>query len=114
MSVREEVRSLIQMGPMPGEASVVADPSLDEHVEHLQKAIETITPPVTREEAELLISAFGPDGCFGLAWAVLHLIESAPGGAPLDAPPPSDANEWTRLLWDRLQRAKAWGISQPK
>jgi hypothetical protein len=114
VSIREEVRELSRLGSLPDEQSVVQTPSLDERVELFQHAIENIAPPVTREEAELLLSVFGPDTCFGLAWAVLHLIESAPGGAPFDVQPPDHANEWVRLLWQRLVRAKAFGGSQPR
>src|SRR3546814_3082236 len=30
-------------------------------------------------EATALAGVLGPDNCFGLAWTVVHLIESAPG-----------------------------------
>ena len=102
MGVRDEIRDLVALGPMPD-----SDTAEVEQVQRLQVAIEKITPPVTHEEAEALLTVFGPDECFGLAWAVLHLIESTPGEIPIAAKPPPDANEWVRLLWERAQRAKA-------
>jgi hypothetical protein len=35
--------------------------------------------PVTDKEACAMVRLFGPDDCFGLAWTLLHLIETAPG-----------------------------------
>lgn len=29
--------------------------------------------------ARALVQLFGPDDCFGLAWSLLHLIETLPG-----------------------------------
>jgi hypothetical protein len=73
-------------------------------VQRFQDAIERISAPVTREEGEALLAVFGPDECFGLAWAVLHLIESTPGGIPIDKPPAETENEWLRYLWERSHR----------
>ena len=106
MGIREEVHALISMGRLPSEEAVVATPELDGRIEQMQQAIELIVPPVTREEAEKLLGIFGPDSSFGLAWSVVHLIESAPGGTPLVSAPPPDANYWVRFLWDRARRAE--------
>jgi hypothetical protein len=48
-----------------------------------------------------------PDGnTFALEWALVSLIETAPGG-PLIVERPSDAaSPWLRLLWDRAQAAR--------
>jgi len=62
---------------------------------------------VNDEEAALLIECFGPDDCYGLAWALLHLIESAPGGIPLRSKPSPSSNEWIQLLWERSHLAGA-------
>lgn len=105
MSVREEVRVFVSMGPLPDEASAT-----EEQVNKLGEAIDKITPPVSREEAELLMTSFGaPDTCFGLAWAILHLIETAPGGPMLDAEPPDDANYWIKYMWIRIENGRRWG-----
>jgi hypothetical protein len=49
---------------------------------------------------------FGDDDCFGLAWTLLHLIESTPGW-PLPAALPDLRNEWVRRLRERAKRAGA-------
>jgi hypothetical protein len=99
MSVRKEVRELVALGSMPD-----SDTAQVEQVQRFQDAIERISPPVTHEEAEALLTVFGPDECFGLAWAVLHLIETTPGGIPIEKRPAATENEWIRFLWDRSHR----------
>jgi hypothetical protein len=101
MSVRKEVREFIDMGPIPD-----SDSATEEQLDRLGAAINKITRPITREEAELLVTAFGPDECYGLAWTLLHLIETAPGNAPVETEPPAEANEWVRRLWERAERGR--------
>jgi hypothetical protein len=91
--LRHEVERLVALGPLPDEE---ADAS---RIEQFQRALEAIAAPVSTEEAERLITVFGPDDCFGLAWTLLHLIESAPK-SPIRAAPASGANEWIRRLWE--------------
>jgi hypothetical protein len=101
MSIRQEVREFVRKGPLPDSRSASV-----EHLRELQEALEAITGPVTDDEAALLMTAFGPDDCFGLAWVLLHLIETAPGGAPITEDPGPDANEWVRRMWNSIQFAK--------
>ncbi|MCQ8120015.1 hypothetical protein, partial [Methylomonas rosea] len=63
----------------------------------------SVTKPVSNEEARALVKLFGPDGCFGLAWSILHLIESAPSW-PLTDCLVNSSNEWVALLRDRATR----------
>jgi hypothetical protein len=97
MSIRPEVQRLVDLGPFP--ASQEADP---DDVDHRGALLSSVTPPVTREEAAALLVCFGADEAFGLAWALVHLIESGP--LPLTARPADSENEWIRLLWDRAHR----------
>lgn len=97
-SIRPEVEAFLAVAPLP--ASRDAD---QENLERLTDLLVKISSPVSREEAIRLATAFGPDECFGLAWTLIHLIESAPGGAPLDAIPASN-NEWVVLLRERRGR----------
>ena len=103
MTVRKEVKEFVSRGPLPS-----PDEAQEEHLAVLSALLGQISPPVSVEEAALLMHSFGPDECFGLAWTVLHLIETAPGGAPIDTDaPPTDANEWVLTLWQRAHRTKA-------
>lgn len=99
MSIRNEVRRLVELGPFP--SSRDAD---EDDIARRGALLEGIAPPLTREEAAALLGCFGSDEAFGLAWALLHLIETAPGGAPLESKPADSENEWLRRLWDRSHR----------
>lgn len=98
MSVRSEVLRLVALGPLP-DASQATESDLKLRAE----IIEAIHPPISREEADALLGCFGGDDCFGIAWTLLHLLETTPGGAVRDAPRP-DANEWVHRLWARAHR----------
>ena len=108
MSARDEVREFVSMGPLPDEASSIKDDS-GRLLEEIGNDLHKITRPVTRDEAKLLMNAFGPDNCFGLAWTLVHLIESAPGGSIVEEEPPPDANEWVRHLWIAAENGRRWG-----
>ncbi|MEV0978358.1 hypothetical protein [Streptomyces sp. NPDC049915] len=43
---------------------------------------------------------FGPDDCYGVAWLLLHLIETGPNPV-LTEPPDAHAGPWRRRLWRR-------------
>jgi hypothetical protein len=68
------VERLVQIGPLPS-SSVATVPILQEREALLAK----VKPPITDSEARALVQLFGPDDCFGLAWSLLHLIETSPG-----------------------------------
>lgn len=97
-NIRPEVLRLSSRGPFPGESE-----ASDRELRDLQELLAAIRPPLSREEADLLLGNFGADDCFGGAWTLLHLLETTPGGAVKEAPPP-EANEWIRRLWDRAHR----------
>jgi hypothetical protein len=99
MSVRQAVADFVKLGPLP--PSSEAEETIAKHQIHLAH----IRRPISDEEAELLVRCFGPDECYGLAWALLHLVESAPGGIPVKTAPPESENEWIKRLWARSQRA---------
>jgi hypothetical protein len=92
--IRQEVRAFVDLGPLPP-----SDASEEEIARHEQALVE-ITMPVSQDEASLLIASFGPDDCFGLAWTLLHLVESAPT-PPLTRDPGPESNEWLCRLWLR-------------
>jgi hypothetical protein len=98
MSVRPEVLRLAALGPLP-DASGATESDLKLRAEYL----EAIRPPLTRDEADALLGCFGNDDCFGIAWTLLHLLETTPGGAVRDAPA-RDANEWVLRLSARAHR----------
>ncbi|MFB7984167.1 hypothetical protein [Streptomyces vinaceus] len=92
--MRPEVQMFVADGPLPDwDAS-------EEEIDRRAEQIEAIPKPVTREEARALVSRFGPDDCYGVAWALLHLIETGPNPVLATDPGPV-ANEWHQRLFLR-------------
>ena len=90
------VLNLSSSGTLPTEDAQVAE------VEAAERLIDAIEAPLTDQEAEALLACFGSDVCFGLAWSLLHLIETSPTAFP-PVEPETTANPWVRLLWERQQ-----------
>lgn len=93
--MRSEVQAFVAGGPLPGWD---AD---ENEIDRRVKQLEAIPRPVTADEAQALAGCFGPDDCYGVAWTLLHLIETAPGPVPVVQPPDPDADEWHHTLWNR-------------
>ena len=96
--MRKEVQELARLGPLPDCETVQ-----EEQLTTYESLISSIVPPVSDAEASSLVRLFGPDECYGLAWALLHLIETAPGW-PLHDCLKDDRNEWTERLRLRAER----------
>jgi hypothetical protein len=103
--IRDEVRRLFKMGPLP--AAMSAD---IKSLKRQQELLQEIKPPISDEEARLLCKLFGPDDCFGLAWSILHIVETAPSW-PLEDCLAGASNSWLLLLADRAERGGKKGPS---
>jgi hypothetical protein len=106
--MREEVKELAKMGPLPS-YKIAMQPDQLEKLERYGQLIVSIRKPVTDEEARVLASLFGPDDCFELEETLIHLVESAPGW-PLWDCLEDTSNEWIQTLRRRLENA---GIGSP-
>ena len=93
MSIRVTVQELLSLGELP-ESARAEEQSLDRWI----AALNAINPPVTDEEALALAELFGPDECFGVAWSLLHLIETAPGH-PQPREEVFKRSAWLRTVW---------------
>lgn len=103
--IRDQVREFVRLGcPLPSEQDNTEEG--DEAFDEMERALHAIEKPVTDEEARLLVTCFGDDDCFGLAWTLLHLVESAPSPV-VNSRPPDDANAWISRLWMRYQNSLA-------
>ncbi|MEV6018293.1 MULTISPECIES: hypothetical protein [unclassified Streptomyces] len=92
--MRREVQTFVADGPLPDwDAS-------EEEIDRRGQQLNAVLKPVTGEEAKALVACFGPDDCYGVAWTLLHLIETGPGPVLTTEPGP-DANEWHQRLYDR-------------
>lgn len=99
-TVRHSVVALAEEGRFPSsiEAASVDNPRLD----NIEKLLGEIAAPLTDTEAALLLKCFGPDSLFGLAWALVTLVESAPGWpVPELYRQNDDPGEWLDLLRKR-------------
>lgn len=96
--MRTEIKRLLLLGPLPSEDDATVD-----HLRLIEDILKTVSKPLTNDEARALVSLFGSDGCFGVAWSFLHLIETAPGWPLLDCLVNLD-NEWIASLRDRAIR----------
>ncbi|AGP56144.1 hypothetical protein [Streptomyces rapamycinicus] len=96
--MRTEVRAFVADGPLPDEGA--SGEEIDRRVEQL----DAISGPVTAQEARALADCFGPDDCHGVAWTLLHLIETGPNPV-LTVKPEPDADEWHDRLWTRAVNA---------
>ncbi|MFI7316760.1 hypothetical protein [Streptomyces venezuelae] len=79
--MRPEVQSFVADGPLPDWDAT------EEEIDRRERRLAAISRPVTREEAAALATCFGPDDCYGVAWTLLHLIETAPGPVPVSQLP---------------------------
>ncbi|MFJ2016205.1 hypothetical protein [Streptomyces nodosus] len=93
--MRPEVQAFIADGPLPD-----WDGSEDE-IDRRYEQLRAISRPVTAEEAQALATCFGPDDCYGVAWTLVHLIETGPGPVPSVTRPASDSGNWHETLWLR-------------
>jgi hypothetical protein len=98
---RTEIQELLKFGSFPSEQQVNLD-----LIRQQEALVKKIKSPVTDEEAKALLTIFGPDDYFGLAWTLLHLIETAPNW-PINECLVETSNEWVKRLKQRAQRGKA-------
>lgn len=109
--MRQAITELVRMGPLPSEA--LADEAyLMQFGDVLEVVVQdTKERPLTNEEARALVGLFGPDDCFGGAWTLLHLIESAPGW-PIENCLHNTSNEWIRRLKQRAENARRQSLAR--
>jgi hypothetical protein len=100
MHIRREVSEFAGLGRLPSE-----DASAEIIAGH-QAALEKISRPVNSDEAKVLMTCFPAtdEDCYGLAWSLLHLIETA--REALELPETRPTEPWVALLWDSRARAR--------
>lgn len=96
--MRKEVQELSNLGPLPD-----CETAEEEQLKMYESLLSSITPPLSDAEARSLVPLFGPDECYGLAWTLLHLIETAPGW-PLHDCLQDTHNPWRERLRLRAER----------
>lgn len=98
--MRDDVRRLVALGHVPREGDS------EDYWEEFEARLHSVTRPITEDEAEALLTLFNveeeEDGR-GLAWTLIHLIESS--GMMMREPGPKDG-AWQNLLRERVERTK--------
>src|SRR5215470_20003655 len=107
--MRETIAELVRLGPLPSE-----DQADDEYLKCFEETLKEVVQdakqqPLTNEEAKALVGLFGPDECFGGAWTLLHLVESAPGW-PIEECLQDTRKEWVARLKRRVENARRYGV----
>lgn len=97
--MRTAIKELLALGPLPA-----SDRASVGQLQRFEAALEAITRPLAQDEATELAKLFGPDDCFGLAWSLLHLIETAPDLSSV-LTQADETNYWIRFIWERLARS---------
>lgn len=106
--MREAVRQLLRMGPLPPINLNLEDESLDGLFNRYADLLNSIERPVTDEEAKTLLTLFDPDDAGEIVWTIIHLVETAPSWpmrAHLESLPES---EWVEVLKQRAIRGGIW------
>lgn len=96
--MRKEVQELLNLGPLP-DSEMAEEGQLKKY----ESLLHSVAPPISDAEARSLLRLFGSDDCYGLAWTLLHLIETAPGW-PLHDSLQDAHNPWYECLRLRAQR----------
>jgi hypothetical protein len=91
--MRDAVQDFIRLGPLP-ESSAATEEDFAKRV----TALNAVSAPITDEESLVLAECFGPDECFGVAWTLLHLVETAPNH-PRPREEVFQRSEWLRTVW---------------
>jgi len=95
--LRSQIQQLINMGPLPDSSSATS-----EQLVCYQNLLESIPLPVNDDEAIVLASLFGSDDCYGMAWTLIHIIETSPHW-PLAECLNDVRNEWILNLRTRAE-----------
>ena len=93
--MQHAVNLLVQLGSLPKSNAATA-----QLLEKYESAFSEIKTPISDAEAYALVRLFGPDDCFGLAWTLLHSIETAPSWLNEEALA-GLSGDWIDLLRER-------------
>ena len=105
--IRPEIEGLERLGPLPADDD--DDPGIDRRLFDVERLLAAVDPPVTVEEARVLAALFPRDGgtCYGLAWSLLHLIETLGVDDGLrEVVPGVDSAQWREMFEQRLENAE--------
>jgi len=99
--MRDEVVTLVKRGQLPNE-----NVGEEESWRPWESAVRALPRPATDEEALAVLNVLpaGEDSAYGLAWEIVHFVETAPGWPPAEAL--DDRSPWVVLLRERWERGQ--------
>lgn len=102
--VRDAVAALASLGPLPTEAMALSEAT---KLDRWEELIGLVSTPLSDPEAMVLGALFPPDesDAFGAAWALVHLMESAPSW-PIREALSVVPGYWRAVLLERLRHAQ--------
>ncbi len=101
--LRDAVRALAALGPLPTQSEARTDTTATA-LQRWEELAGQVSGPLSDDEARALAGTFPPDDsdAFGLAWSLVHLMESAPGW-PMEGALALVPDHWRDVLVSRLQ-----------
>lgn len=97
--VRQAIAELGRMGKLPEDTN--DDDLSDDVIEKYESLLTSIVPPITDEEAKVLIKIMPDDSYYGSDSTILHLLETAPHWSK-EIIELSDSKKWKQRMLDRL------------
>lgn len=97
--VRQAIAELGKLGKLPEDAN--DDDISDDIISKYESLLTSIAPPITDEEAKVLIKIMPDDSCYGSEWTILHLLETVPHWSK-EIIELSDSKRWKQRMLDRL------------
>jgi hypothetical protein len=98
MQIRAPVARLIALGQLPSGSAATS-----EKLQVFEAALSMVPAKLTEAEVCAVVKLFPlkEDSCFGLAWSLVHLVESA-SSWPNDAALTEMSGPWKAILLERL------------
>jgi hypothetical protein len=93
--MQQAINDILALGQLPSSATATAVT-----LKLLEDLLAKVQTPLSDDEACALLKIFGPDDCFGLAWTLLHKIETAPGW-PIETALDANEGDWIDRLRER-------------
>ena len=105
--MRDQIGQLVALGSFLAESDESTEgENLIKQQDTLVRALRGLRP-ATDQEACALTSIFGPDDAFGLAWSVMHFIETAPSWPLVSCIQNMPSLLWKQRLEERISNLEA-------
>lgn len=98
--IRQAIVELEKMGKLPEDTN--DDDISDDVIAKYESLLTSIIPPITDEEAKVLIKIMPDDSFYGSEWSILHLLETSPHWSK-EIIELSDSEKWKQRMFNRLQ-----------